>query len=205
MLRVGLTGGLASGKSFVGECLRDLGCFIVKADELGHSVLLTGGEAYAATVREFGSGILNTDGSIDRRKLAAEVFNKPERLAVLSGLVHPPVRARTQALLAKFAQREPHGIAVVEAAILVETGSYREYDRLIVAACTREQQLERAMRRDGISRSEAEDRLARQLPLAEKTKVADFVIDTSGAMEETAERTRVVYQALREAALSEEA
>lgn len=197
MLSVGLTGGFASGKSVVGETLRELGCFLIKADELGHAVLRPDGEAYAATVREFGSGILNPDGSIDRRRLAAEVFGKPERLARLNDLVHPPVRARSRALLAEFEAREPGGIAVIEAAILVEMGSYKSYDRLIVAACAPEQQVERAMLRDRITRAEAEARLARQLPLADKVKVADYVIDTSGTIESTIAQTRAVYELLR--------
>lgn len=197
MLRVGLTGGLASGKSFVGEQLRGLGCLLVKADEIGHGVLMPGGEAYAATVREFGDSILNPDGTIDRRKLAALVFGDPKRLALLNSFVHPPVRERTTRLIAEFEARQPNGIAVVEAAILVEGGSYRQYDRLIVAACRPEQQIERAMHRDGVSREEAEARLARQLPLADKVKVADFVIDTSGSKEDTVAQTHAVYEALR--------
>lgn len=197
MLRVGLTGGLASGKSFVGEQLRELGCLLVKADEMGHAVLLPDGEAYAATVREFGPEILNAEGAIDRRKLAALVFGDPARLALLNSFVHPPVRERTARLIAEFAAREPHGIAVVEAAILVEGGSHKNYDRLIVAACSPAQQVERAMHRDGLTREEALARLARQLPLAEKVKVADFVVDTSGTKEDTIAQTHAVYQALR--------
>ena len=197
MLRVGLTGGLASGKSFVGEQLAALGCFLIQADRLGHEVLLPDGEAYAAAVAEFGAGILNPDRTIDRRKLAALVFTNPERLALLNGMVHPPVRERTLKLLESFGAREPNGIAVVEAAILIETGTYKSYQRLIVAVCTEEEQLERAMRRDGISRDEALSRLRRQLPLSEKVKYADYVIDTSGSKQRTIEQTRAVYESLR--------
>jgi dephospho-CoA kinase len=197
MLRVGLTGGLASGKSFVGEQLAALGCFVIEADRLGHEVLLPDGEAYAGAVAEFGAGILNPDRTIDRRKLAAMVFNNPERLALLNGMVHPPVRERTLKLLDGFRAREPKGIAVVEAAILIETGNYKNYQRLIVAVCTEQEQLERAMRRDGISRDEALSRLRRQLPLSEKIKFADYVIDTSGPKQRTIEQTRAVYEALR--------
>lgn len=197
MLTVGLTGGLASGKSHVGKYLAELGCFLVKADEMGHRVLMPGGEAYEATVREFGADILLPDGTIDRKALAAKVFNDPDRLALLNGIVHPPVRARTRAAIEEFARAHPDGIAVVEAAILIETGSHKNYDRLIVAVCSEEQQIERAMDRDGITREEAMARLRRQLPLSEKVKYADYVIDTSGAREETAAQTRAVYEALR--------
>jgi dephospho-CoA kinase len=196
MLRVGLTGGLASGKSSVGRALADLGCFVIRNDELGHEVLEPDGEAYADTVREFGTGILNADGTIDRRKLGALVFHNPERLVKLNALVHPPVRARTRRMLEGYAAAHPHGIAVVEAAIMVETGSYREYAKLIVAVCGVEQQIERAMARDGITREEVLDRLSRQMPLEEKLKFADYVIDTSGAKENTLAQVRAVYQSL---------
>ena len=197
MMKVGLTGGLASGKSHVGRYLADLGCLLIKADEMGHQVLMPGGEAYEDTVREFGAEILKPDGAIDRKALAALVFDNPDRLALLNSFVHPHVRARTLAAIDEFSRANPEGIAVVEAAILIETGSYKNYDRLIVAVCSEEQQIERAMVRDGITREEALARLRRQLPLSEKVKYADYVIDTSGSREETAAQTRAVYEALR--------
>jgi len=197
MLRVGLTGGLASGKSFVGRELEALGCLVIRADELGHRVQAPDGEAYAGIIAEFGRGILNPDGTINRRLLGAEVFSRPERLQKLSALVHPPVRARELKQIEEFARTHPDGIAVTEAAILVETGSYREYARLIVAVCSEEQQIVRAMTRDHLTREEVMDRLRRQLPLQEKVKYADYVIDTSGTKEHTLEQTRAVYAALR--------
>ena len=196
MLRVGLTGGLASGKSFVGRALADLGCLLIQADELGHQVLEPGGEAYNGVIREFGPGIVKADGTIDRPKLGVLVFQDPQRLAALNALVHPPVWARERRLLEEYAAVHPHGIAVVEAAILVETGSYRNYSKLIVAVCSEEQQIERAVSRDGMTREQVLDRLSRQMPLAEKIKYADYVIDTSGAKEDTLAQTRAVYQAL---------
>ncbi len=202
MLRVGLTGGLASGKTHIGRELERLGCFVVRADELGHAVLARGGEAYDAVVAEFGGGILADSGEIDRRKLAAQVFDKPDRLAALNALVHPPVRRRQREMIEAFAAREPGGIAVVEAAILVETGSHRNFDRLIVAVCPPGQQIERAVARDGITREEAEARLRRQLPLEEKAHLADFVIDTSGSYDSTLAQTRKVYEHLSRIARS---
>jgi len=196
MLRVGLTGGLASGKSFVGRALADLGCLLIQADQLGHQVLEPGGEAYAAVIREFGPGIVRTDGTIYRPALAALVFHDSQRLAALNALVHPLVWARERQLMDEYAVAHPRGIAVVEAAILVETGSYRNYAKLIVAVCSEEQQIERAMSRDGMTREQVLDRLSRQMPLAEKIKYADYVIDTSGAKESTLAQTRDVYQAL---------
>lgn len=196
-MRVGLTGGLACGKSFVGEVLQGYGCLLIQADELGHAVLAPGGEAYDDVVREFGSEVLDAAGRIDRRALAAQVFSSPARLAALNRLVHPPVFRREDELIADFASRHPHGIAVVEAAILIETGSYRRYDRVILVTCREDQQMERALRRDGASESDVKARLSRQMPLEEKRKYAHFVIDTSGEKEETVRQTCAVFQELR--------
>ena len=196
MLKVGLTGGIACGKTFVGEALAGYGCFLVQADLLGHEVLAPGGEAYDAVIGEFGNGILSPAGEIDRRALAARVFGNQEKLARLNAIVHPPVVRREEALVAEFGLREPKGIAVVEAAILIETGSYRRFDRIILVACTEEQQMERALRR-GIPPEDVRARISRQMPLDEKRKFADFVIDTSGEKEHTLQQTRMVYQALR--------
>jgi dephospho-CoA kinase len=197
MLKVGLTGGLACGKTFVGQALADFGCHLIQADELGHQVLLPGGEAYADVVREFGPDILNGDGTIDRKRLAAEVFGKPERLAALNRLVHPQVFRREKELVERFAKADPHGIVLVEAAILIETGTYRSFDRLILVECEEEQQMERALKRDHSDRAEVLARLSRQMPMAEKRKFANYVIDTSGSKEDTLRRVREVYDALR--------
>ena len=197
MLRVGLTGGLASGKTFIGKALEELGCYVIRADELGHQVLLPDGEAYAPVVAEFGSGILDEHGIVDRRKLAALVFHDPARLAKLSSAVHPAVTIVQDREIARIAATDPQAIVVVEAAILVETGSYVKFDRLIVAVCTPEQQVQRAMARDSYSLEEALERMGRQLPLEEKSRLAHFVIDTSGTKEATLEQTRAVYRALR--------
>ena len=197
MLHVGLTGGLASGKSFVGRALEDLGCYLIQADELGRQVIEQGGETYEAVVVTFGKEILDPGGAINRRRLAAIVFPDPQQLAKLNALVHPHVKVREKALAAEFGRLHPDGIAVTEAAILVETGSYKDYDRLIVAVCRPEQQIERSMERDGVSREEVLNRLRRQMPLEEKVKYADFVIDTSGTKENTLQQVRTVYESLR--------
>lgn len=197
MLRVGLTGGLASGKSFVGQALAALGCHLIQADCLGHEVLLPGGEAYEGTVREFGEGVLGPDGKIDRRKLGQIAFADPERLAALNRLVHPPVIRREGELLAEAETRDPQGVVVVEAAILIETGSYVRFDRIVLAVCTEEQQIARAMHRDGVTREEALVRMSRQTPLAEKRRFAHYIIDTSGPKEETLRQVRETYESLR--------
>jgi dephospho-CoA kinase len=197
MIRAGLTGGLASGKSFVGHILEELGCYLVRADELGHQVLLRGGEAYDSVVAEFGPDVLKADGAINRRKLAAEVFSRPERLAKLNSIVHPAVIRREEEFIQNVERTHPSGIAVVEAAILIETESYKRFDRLILVVCTLEQQIQRAMHRDNRTREEVLARLAQQMPLDEKRKYADYIIDTAGAKEVTVEQTRQVYNSLR--------
>jgi dephospho-CoA kinase len=197
MLKVGLTGGLASGKSFVGVALEELGCKLIEADQLGHEVLMPDGSAYEAVVEEFGPGILDENGEIDRKKLALEVFASKERLRRLNSLVHPEVHKRTDELMAEYFAADPDAIVVVEAAIHIETGGYRRFDKLIVVVCTVEQQIERAMRRGGSSRAAALARLASQMPLEEKRKYADYVIDTSGTKEDTLRQTEEVYHSLR--------
>ncbi len=197
MLRIGLTGGMACGKTFVGEALEALGCLLIQADELGRATLARGGEAYLSVVTEFGEGVLDSEGEIDRQALAATAFGDPDRLARLNSLVHPAVIRREEALIAAYAVAHPDGIAVVEAAILIETGSYRRFDKIILVACREEQQLERALRRPGASEVDVQARIARQMPIGEKRKFADFVIDTSGSKEETLGQTRKIYEVLR--------
>ena len=160
-------------------------------------MLEQGGETYEAVVKTFGNQILDPDGRINRRRLAKIVFSDPGQLAKLNALVHPRVKERERDLVDEFAREHPDGIAVTEAAILVETGSYKDYDRLIVAVCRPEQQIERSMERDGVSREEVLNRLSRQMPLEEKVKHADFIIDTSGTKEDTLQQVRTVFESLR--------
>jgi dephospho-CoA kinase len=148
-------------------------------------------------IREFGAQIVGDAGEIDRQRLAELVFDQPEKLARLNALVHPPVVHREEELAKEFARRQPDGVFVVEAAILIETGSYKRFDRLILVVCTEEQQVERAMRREGAVEAVVRARLSRQMPIEEKRKFAHFVIDTSGTKENTLRQTEAVYEALR--------
>ncbi len=190
-LIVGLTGGLASGKSFVGRKLEGLGAHLIHADELGHRALAPDGEAYQPVIREFGREILDADGKIDRHRLAARVFDDPGRLAALNAIVHPAVHRLQESIKREILAADPQSIIVVEAAILIETGLYKNYDRIILVTCAGEQQIERAMSR-GLTREEAQARLSRQLSLEEKRKFADYLIDTSGTKEDTVGQTRTV-------------
>lgn len=204
MLKVGLTGGLATGKSFVADVLRGLGAHVLDADRLGHAVLAPDGEAYADVLSEFGAAaILAPDGvTIDRKKLGALAFADPARLARLNALVHPRIFAREQRWLAERAAADPGGVAVVEAAVMIEAGSWRGYDKLVVTACPEEQQIARAVARGGMTEEAARARLRAQLTLAEKQKIVGSVpltvpltvVDTSGSMEETRARVRALWQ-----------
>ncbi len=197
MLKVGLTGGYATGKSFVAHELERLGCHLIYADALGHAVLEVGGEAYAPTVQLFGTGILTPDGAIDRKKLGSIVFGSPELLEKLSGFVHPAVFRLEQQMLDAFEAQDPRGIAVIEAAILIETGRYRDFDKLILTACDEETQIARGMKRDHLTREEVLARLGKQMSLEEKKTHADYIIDTSGGKEQTVLQIQAVYRKLK--------
>ncbi len=200
MLKVGLTGGYATGKSFVAAALERLGCFVIYADELGHAALEIGGEAYQPTADAFGRGILRPDGSIDRKLLGARVFGSPELLRELNSFVHPAVFRLEEQKLGEWRAGNPHGIAVIEAAILIETGRHTVFDRLIVTTCSEEAQIARGIKRDHLTESEVAARLARQMPFAEKQKYADHVIDTNGSKESTLHQVELMFRELKELA-----
>lgn len=203
MLKVGLTGGYASGKSFVASELERLGCHLIYADKLGHQVLEPAGEAYGPTVETFGPGILAADGRIDRKKLGSIVFGSPKLLQILNGFVHPAVFHLEERILEEWRARDPHGIAVIEAAILIETGRYTVFDRLIVTVCSEEVQIRRGMKRDGVTRTQALARIRHQLPLEEKKRYAHYLIDTNGTERETAQQVSEVFRDLRRVAMGE--
>lgn len=197
MLKVGLTGGYASGKSFVAGELRRLGCHVIHADLLGHAVLQPGAAAYHRAVEAFGSGILTPGGDIDRKKLAAVVFSRPELLETLNSFVHPAVIELEEEMLTGFAAEDPRGITVIEAAILIETGRDRMFDRLILTACDEETQIARGMKRDHLTREQVLERLARQLPLEEKKRHAHYVVDTSGEKQDTIRQVEAIFSDLK--------
>jgi len=197
MLRVGLTGGYATGKSFVASELEKRGCFLIYADRLGHEVMAPGGPAYAPIVELFGVGILCEDGAIDRKRLAGIVFANEALLEKLNGIVHPAVFDREEALLGQYVAQDPHAIVVMESAILIEAGRYKAFDRLILTTCSESLQVSRGMKRDRLPRSEVLKRIRSQMPLDEKKKFAHFIINTTGSKAETAAQVAVVYQSLK--------
>jgi dephospho-CoA kinase len=193
----GLTGGLACGKSFVAAAFQDLGCYVIEADSLGHEVLRAEGEAYAAALAEFGQSIVDTEGLIDRPKLAALVFGDPTALEKLNAIVHPAVQQRAARQFREIGERDPHAIVIYIAAILIESGAYKNCDKLIVVSCTREQQIERAMHRHDATMADVLARLDRQMPMEKKLEFADYVIDTTGTKEDTLRQTKMVFEDLR--------
>jgi len=196
MLRVGLTGNIGTGKSTVSGIFAELGVPVVDADEVVHELLSAGTAVTQAVCGAFGAGMLLPDGSVDRRRLGELVFGAPEKLRLLNSLVHPAVRAAVSSRLDAWAESRVHRMAVVEAALLVETGYYRQFDRLIVVVCTPEQQAARIARRDGLSCDQIRARMASQLPSEEKARVADFVVDNSGSLEETRRQVAGILTAL---------
>jgi dephospho-CoA kinase len=198
LLKVGLTGGYATGKSFVAAELKRLGCNVIAADKLGHEVLGPNGAAYLPTVETFGPEILNPDATIDRKRLGQLVFASKPLLEKLNSIVHPAVYQLEDKLLREFAENNPTGIAVVEAAILIETGRYREYSVLILTTCSEETQIARGIERDHLTREQVIDRLHNQLPLNEKKKFAQYIIDTDRPKAETSKQVEEVFAELTE-------
>jgi dephospho-CoA kinase len=194
-LLVGLTGGLATGKSTVSDMLRALGCIVLDADVLAREVVEPGQPALAAIAREFGPEVLQADGTLDRKRLGAIVFADPERRKQLEALTHPAIRDRYLARLAELESQEFEGIVVWDAPVMIEAGGYRHMDRLVVVVTDAATQRARALGRDG-DRADAERKIASQMSLAEKARLADYVIDNSGDRAATEARTREVHAAL---------
>ena len=204
MLRVGLTGGIASGKSAVAEIMREIGCYVLDADRMAHRLIEPGQAAYAGVVNEFGRDILDAEGRILRPNLADIVFASPQRLARLNAIVHPPVLKELEIELARLARNDSRGVAVVEAALLVESGYHHSLDRLIVVWCTPEQQLARltdpASGR-GMTPEQAQRRIAAQLSLAEKRKLATDEINCSGTLDQTRRQVTALVDRLKRGAV----
>ncbi len=187
MLRVGLTGGMATGKSTVAEMFARRGAHVVQADAIAHQLMSPGKPVYEQVVAHFGREILSADGSIDRKKLASLAF--PHRIQELNGLVHPPVVEAQDRWLREIRQRDPKAVAIVEAALIFEAGAEGHFDKIVVVTASLDAKVERFAKRSGITLDEARKevirRMAAQIPEAEKARRADYVIDNNGTIEET--------------------
>jgi dephospho-CoA kinase len=209
VLKVGLTGGIAVGKSAVGEMFAALGAHVVQADEIAHQLMEPGEAVYLEVIEHFGSGILNPDGSVNRGRLAELAFGaagKPSRVQELNQIVHPTVIRRQEEWMAEVGRRDPHAIAMVEAALILEAGMAKGFDRLIVVTCRPKQRIERWARRLNVdqetARREVARRMAAQLSAEEKIKAADYVVDNSGSLDETTGQVKVIYSELKKEAES---
>jgi dephospho-CoA kinase len=197
MLKVGLTGSIAVGKSFVLGVLAEFGCRVLDADATAREVVAPGTDGLKAIVAAFGSEVLRTDGNLDRSRLGALVFADEERRQELNSILHPLIIAAQDDQIHRWQAETPDGIAVVDAALMIESGGYRRFDKVIVVHCRPEVQLRRLISRDGFLPEEAESRINAQMPQAEKMKYADFLIDTSESFESTRAQTELVFRELR--------
>jgi len=195
-LLVGLTGGIATGKSTVSEILRRLGAAIIDADQLARDVVEPGQPAWKQIVEEFGPGVRHADGTLDRKTLGAIVFADPERRKRLEALTHPAIRERFLARLDELAAQGFAGLVVFDAPVMIESGNYKNMDRLVVVVADEATQAARLRARDGTDDAEGRRKIASQMPLAEKARLADYVIDNSGDREATVEQVCRVFAAL---------
>ena len=202
MLRVGLTGGIATGKSAVGEMFVELGCHLIDSDTIGHQLYEPGQPIYDAVVQTFGKRVVASNGTIDRKILGEIVFNDPQARAKLNGLMHPAIVQRQQEWFKEIEAKDPGGIGIVGATLMIEAGNYRNFDKLIVVTCSTEEQKRRLRQRSNLSEEQIEARLRSQMPTEEKVKYADYVIDNSGGLEHTRRQVVEVNSRLREFAAS---
>jgi len=193
---VGLTGGIASGKSAVSRQLVTLGCRLVDSDVQAREVVAPGEPAWRAIVEAFGREVVGPDGQLDRKRLGALVFADPARRKILEAITHPAITARRQAILGAWAVEGFDGLVVLDIPLLVEVGAAAHVDRVVVVYAEREVQLARLMSRDRFEPAEAERRVASQMPLADKVRHAHYVVDNSGTPDETAAQVRAVHAAL---------
>lgn len=200
MLKVGLTGGIACGKTYVTNVLRELGCEVLDADQVARAVVEPGQPAYDDIVKEFGPENLQADGTIDRVKLSAIIFTDAERRAKMNAIVHPRVHEAQSRWIADVAARNPSAIAVVDAALMIESGGYKRFDKLIVVHCAPEIQLARLMTRNNLPYEDAVKRIAAQMPSREKLTYADYAIDTSDGFEATRQQVIALYTELQKQA-----
>lgn len=200
MLRVGLTGSIAVGKSFVSGVLTELGCRVVDADVVARRVVEPGAEGLRRIVEAFGEWVLRPDGTLDRGAVSAVIFKDASKRELINSLLHPLIIAEQDELLRRWELEQPRGVGVVDAALMIESGGHGRFDKLVVVHCRPEVQLERLMQRNGYSREEAAARIAAQMSQEEKLRYADFKIDTSGSFEETRRQTEEVYAELRKLA-----
>jgi dephospho-CoA kinase len=197
MLKVGLTGSIAVGKSYVLEILRELGAFVLDADQTAREVVAPGSKGLALIAEKFGREVLTDAGELDRAKMGALVFADEAKRGLLNSIVHPLVFEAQNEWLAEKERENPRGVAVIDAALMIESGGYKRFTKLIVVWCEPQIQLQRLMLRNNLSEAEALKRIKAQMPQEEKKRFADFLIDTSAGFENTRQQTIEVFEQLR--------
>lgn len=197
MILVGLTGGIASGKSLVSKLLKELGAYIIDADEIAHEVIQPGEPAYQEILPQFGEEILKEDGTIDRSKLGRLVFSDPVKRTLLEGIVHPRVFAIEEARRRQAVQQDPEAVIIFDAPLLIETRAYELMDKVIVVYANSRTQLKRLMERDHLEYDEAKRRIAAQLPIGDKRQHADYIINSGDPPNDVAKQTAAIYQELK--------
>jgi len=197
MLKVGLTGGIATGKSYVLSVFRSLGCECLDADLTARQVVEPGQPAFDEIVAYFGQEIIGQDGKLDRAKLGSIIFADAARREKLNSIVHPRVFESQERWMSEIQKKNTQAIVVIDAALMIETGSYRRFDKLIVVFCDPEIQMERLMLRNGLTEKQATERISAQMPTAEKLKYADFTINTSLGFEDTQRQIEIIFDQLR--------
>ena len=197
MLHVGLTGSIAVGKSYVTSVFEELGAHVADADKLARDVVAVGSPGLEAVVSAFGRDLLMADGTLNRADLGAIIFADPKQRERLNSILHPLIFAAQDEVLRGWREIDPQGIGIIDASLLIESGGYRRFDQVVVVFCRPEVQLMRLRERDQISESEAQRRIASQLPQSEKLRYANFRIDTSLGFVEARRQTVEVYEQLR--------
>ena len=201
MLIVGLTGGVASGKTTVSQALKEEGAYIIDADRIARDLVRPHAPAWKKLVRAFGKEILREDGSIHRKKLADKVFADLSQRKLLNRILHPRIKKEIEQKAKEIGRKDPEAIVVIDAPLLVELGDHRQMDKLIVVTSTRKQQMERLKERDGINREEALRMFSSQMSVEDKVRLADFVIRNEGSFQETKKKTRKIFQELKKVVL----
>jgi len=203
MLKVGLTGGVACGKSTVAMMFADLGAQVVDADSIAHELYRPGQDVYQALVKRFGPEIVKPDGEIDRAKLAAAAFDGG-RVEELNKIVHPAVIRQQDRWMRELTAMDPYAVAIVEAALIFEAGVKDRFDKIMVVTCKPAQKVtrfaERTGRNEADARADVDRRTKAQIPDEEKARRADFVIDNSGSVEETRQQVQRIYAELKDLA-----
>ncbi len=197
MLKVGLTGSIAVGKSFVCEVFRELGALVLDADRTAREVVAPKTSGLKAIVEAFGARVLTANGELDRTKLGAIIFADERKRQLLNRIVHPLVIEKQDEWLKKCERENAGAICIVDAALMIESGGYKRFDKLIVVWCEPSIQLERLMRRNNLTEAEALTRIGAQMPQTEKKRFADFLIDTSDGFEPTRRRTNEIFEQLK--------